>query len=815
MAKSRRPIHSRPIRLFLLTMFALPLASLVALWVFAAATTVNALIQDQNYGSVSRTLNAGVGPLTEALPQESLQSYLWLLDGRRSSEAGVLASRELVNQAIPVAQTALDSDQSTLSAQSRSAMLTLDSDLKQVATIRRGVDSGSLSPAAAFQDYNNIVDAEFRFFTSAAQDRGGSLTGPSIGASDAAYSLVMVTRETALVDGALAHHGQMSTAARELFAESAARRQQLQSESLALIPPGLDPDYGDGTPAYLRFASMENQILDSTGSTIPVDASAWTSATTTYLTTAEKTETQGGYALAAMSASQSDRLATEAILAGGVGFIAVVSSIFLLGWFGRKVTGDLGRLHASVRGMAEERLPRIVERLRQGKDVDVAAESPPPRPSSIQEISNVATSFASVQAAAVAAAVDQARLRKGVNQIFQNISMRNQSLLHRQLGLLDSMERRTSDPETLTELFRLDHLTTRMRRHAEGLIILSGSTPGRGWREPVPVIDVLRAAVAEVEDYTRVDVVSESRDLVAGDAVNDIIHLTAELVENAAVFSPPNTRIEIRADRVGTGLVAEIEDRGLGLSEEERAEINRRLARPPEFDLGTSEQLGLFIVSQLAARHNIKVSLRESVYGGTTAILRLPFAVVVREEDDEPEPIDVWKPADGSGPQRTALPSLPPSLPSGMPTAVPGRLANGDRDRPAASPPPARDVATMRPWPQAFKPARTREQEAFEPDEPPARRPSPPAEAEPPARTSVGTHLGMPIRIPQASLTPHLRDRDPSATSLDPDVDERPPEATRDMMMTMQQGWKRGRVDDLDNPEGAPDDVSTDSEAGQ
>ena len=258
----------------------------------------------------------------------------------------------------------------------------------------------------------------------------------------------------------------------------------------------------------------------------------------------------------------------------------MIVSVFLLVWFGRKVTGDLTRLHTSVRGMAEERLPRVVDRLRRGEDVDVAAESPPPGTSGIREISQIAGSFGIVQEAAVAAAVDQARLRKGVNQVFLNISMRNQSLLHRQLGMLDSMERRTSEPGALADLFRLDHLTTRMRRHAEGLIILSGSTPGRGWREPVPVLDVLRAAVAEVEDYVRVDVLSESGDLVAGNAVNDVIHLVAELVENATVFSPPNTRIEVRADRAGTGLVAEIEDRGLGLSQEELADINRPAGEP-------------------------------------------------------------------------------------------------------------------------------------------------------------------------------------------------------------------------------------------
>ena len=314
----------------------------------------------------------------------------------------------------------------------------------------------------------------------------------------------------------------------------------------------------------------------------------------------------------------------------------MAASVFLLVWFGRKVTRDLTGLNDSVREMATERLPSVVERLRRGDDVDVHAESPVPGTSSIAEISRIAESFGTVQSAAVSAAVDQATLRKGVNQVFLNISMRNQSLLHRQLGMLDSMERRTSEPGALADLFRLDHLTTRMRRHAESLIVLSGAVPGRGWRDPVPVVDILRAAVAEVEDYVRVDVASESDDLVAGNAVSDITHLIAELVENAAVFSPPNTRIEVRAERVGTGLVAEVEDRGLGLSLTELDEINARLASPAEFDLAHSEQLGLFVVSRLAARHAIKVSLRRSVYGGTTAVVLMPFGVVVRQEEAGP-----------------------------------------------------------------------------------------------------------------------------------------------------------------------------------
>jgi signal transduction histidine kinase len=186
------------------------------------------------------------------------------------------------------------------------------------------------------------------------------------------------------------------------------------------------------------------------------------------------------------------------------------------------------------------------------------------------------------------------------------------------------MERATSDPVALGDLFRLDHLTTRMRRHAEGLLILAGSTPGRGWIDPVPVADVLNAAVAEVEDYVRVDVVTESTDAVAGTAVNDVIHLLAELVENATAFSPPHTRVEVRGDGVGHGFAVEIEDRGLGMPAEEIAAINARLANPPEFDLANSDQLGLFVAARLAQRHGIKISLRQSPFGGMTAIVLLP-----------------------------------------------------------------------------------------------------------------------------------------------------------------------------------------------
>jgi len=333
------------------------------------------------------------------------------------------------------------------------------------------------------------------------------------------------------------------------------------------------------------------------------------------------------------AAAYGDELDRQAYLTGGLGLLAVATSVALLVWFGRRVSTDLTGLRNSVRGMAEERLPRVVELLQRGDDVDVAEESPPPDAGKITEIARVAEAFATVQAAAVEAAVKQARLRRQVNQVFLNLSMRTQSLLHRQLSMLDAMEQRTTDPDDLANLFRLDHLTTRMRRNAEGLIILSGSVPPRGWTDSVPVIDVLRAAIGEVEDYTRVDVTGASLHSIVGNAANDVIHLLAELIENATIFSSPDVRIEVRAYPAVGGMAMEVEDHGLGLTAAELADINERLASPREFDLANSQQLGLFIVGQIGARHGIQVTLKESASGGVVAVAILPHGVAVRQLD--------------------------------------------------------------------------------------------------------------------------------------------------------------------------------------
>jgi signal transduction histidine kinase len=452
---------------------------------------------------------------------------------------------------------------------------------------------------------------------------------------------------------------------------------------------------------------------------------------------------------------------------GGLGLLAVLVSIGMSLWIGRDLVQQLAALRRSALDLAGNRLPSVVARLRAGQEVDVAAEAPPLE-TGPDEIGQVREAFNAAAQTAVAAAADQARLRRGVDDVFRNLARRSQSLLHRQLALLDTMERRASEPEELEDLFRIDHLATRMRRNAESLIILSGAPPERGWRHPVPFIDVLRAAVAAVEDYARIRVTVGTSAALAGPAVADVIHMLAELAENATVYSPPNAPVRVHGDVVGRGFAIEIEDRGLGISQEKLAEINSSLALPPEFDLSGSEQLGLFVAGQLARRHDIRITLQASPFGGTTAIVLIPTQLVVDEDS-----YDARLPALVAGGGQIGLASRPATLAPGI-TA--GRAA---LPRPGDLPP-----AAPREWTETVAEAES----VFTP-----RRPQP---AQPAQATGAGTEelprLDLPVRVRQASLAPQLRDSDPRGD--DDRVGSSPsPEAARSIMTALQRGWERGR----------------------
>jgi HAMP domain-containing protein len=295
----------------------------------------------------------------------------------------------------------------------------------------------------------------------------------------------------------------------------------------------------------------------------------------------------------------------------------------------RSMVRPLQSLTRTANEVADERLPGVVEQLHHAKDPRDLNVAPEPVPvTSSDEIGQVSAAFNSVHQVAIQVATEQAALRRSIGDMFINLARRSQTLIDRQLELIEDLERSETDPETLEHLFRLDHLATRMRRNAEDLIVLSDIEPGRHWVEPMTVTDVARAAAAEVEQYQRVEFLPMVDVDVAGHVAVDAIHLLAELIENATAFSPPDTKVQVAGQAVPHGYVIEIEDRGLGMSDEELIRANERLADPPEIDFALSRVLGLYVVGRLAQRHGIKVQLRHSWYGGVTALTLLPHALL-------------------------------------------------------------------------------------------------------------------------------------------------------------------------------------------
>ncbi|MFG2074338.1 sensor histidine kinase [Nonomuraea maritima] len=765
-----------PLRTKLLRILLLPLVSMVALWGFIAYASVDEIRTISQTQDRWEAIGSPVLRLIVELQRERQLSaeaprgtatHAPLAEQRKVTDSRVARLREVIGT------VAANPDSGQQPEQVRAMIQALDG----LQALRAAADGGVLAPPLTIiEAYNNLIAVANQQFND--RDALSSVSSFQAVRGMAAYSTAAeyLGREHAVLTSSIVQR-RMTSTDRAAFVAAMTARRLVFADAERDAGPALRAEYDKlvQSAAYQRLVAVEDVLFSwDTGGAPPVTAAAWRTDADAVLNAINRgTQTELVRAAAESEASKESAYWRIGLVVLS-GLAAVLLSLGLSYRFGRSLVNELKRLQASAVELAEQRLPRLVERLRRGDDVDPATEAPVLEPADTAEVDRMVEAFSAVRRTAVEAAVGQAALRKGVGQVFLNLARRNQALLHRQLALLDIMERRAEEPDVLEDLFKLDHLTTRMRRHAENLIILSGATPARRWHEPVPLFDVVRAAVLEVEDYTRVSVVPMQHPaLLSGPAVTDVIHLVAELVENAAVFSPPDTTVFVRGMTAANGYAIEVEDRGLGLSEATIAELNARLADPPEFDLADSDRLGLFVVARLAARHGIKVVLRRSPYDGTTAIVLLPTAL-----------LSPGGPLAGSGGAWGTAGRATRAIEAAAVTSSPRRepasgMANG--------------VAVVGEQPRATW---------FEPG-PPLRPPAPPA-GPPPERPRPPTGWsvtvpgdeadedldGLPMRVPQASLAPQLRD---STLTDRRSVPERSPEELARLMSSMQRGWQRGR----------------------
>ncbi len=764
--KGRRA-RARGIRREIIVLVVLPLVSLVALWGTSTAVTGSEAMKVLDASDVLDDFIPVVVDTLGTVQSERRAALDHLADRQDPRAQDTLRRRVEATDAKVAELTRLARD-SKLRGKIRG--WDVAGQAEQVAglkPLRRAVEAGTIGGREAYRRYNAQADGWYRLYLqgSKAISQGGGISGQLAG-----LAVITQSRETVLREGALlgwaASGGEITAADQREVAGLIAQR-ALSVRTAGGLLEGADrkrfKDFWSGPPtASLRAA--ERRLLTAapragTGKDLALAATAReVSADAIHL---DKKITDLNFQsvddLVARAKPVSVRTLVIAGVTGVVGLIAVIASVVISVRIARRIVRELGQLRSQARESADVRLPDVVRRLGEGQQVDVDAESPR-RDHPRSEIGHVGEALQTLERAAMRGAVVQVNLRRGISEVFVNLARRHQALLHRQLTLLDSMERRTDNDDELADLFRLDHMTTRMRRHADGLVILSGAAAGRHGGTPVPLLSVIRGAIGEVEDFERIDVPRLPDFWVRGPAVADLTHLVAELLENATIFSPPGSTVQLACERAAKGLTLEIHDRGLGIAPDERELINQRLASAAEIDPSRTDRLGLLVVSRLAHRQGITVALRASPYGGTTAVVLIPRAVLTAPEEGTDEP---RQDTDNvfAVPARTDGIAAPPA-PQGVPLGSAG-IPHQPGRREAPAPRPVRGHG------RAAAPA-----PLISPDD---------------------TIDGLPRRVRQAGLAPQLQRRAAESAAATERPAERDADQVRLRMQSMQTGWQRAR----------------------
>ncbi|MET7287539.1 nitrate- and nitrite sensing domain-containing protein [Streptomyces sp. NPDC005573] len=436
-----------------------------------------------------------------------------------------------------------------------------------------------------------------------------------------------IASEEYLGGGTQADADRLNAETQDVTAKATELAKEAKAKDPNYVPPPANPQAMVVALASLKTADpTERQQLAATQGITPAN---WWAVNTLKFDAYGSIESDMSDKAVTEASGIADDAKTSALITGAAVVLALLLAFFLAGNVARQMSRSMRQLRNAAFGIAEQRLPMLVDQLSRTDPGRVDTRVAPIPIHTKDEIGEVARAFDQVHREAVRLAAEQALLRGNINAIFTNLSRRNQSLIEGQLTLITDLENNEADPDQLENLFKLDHLATRMRRNGENLLVLAGEEPGRRWDQPVPLVDVLRAASSEVEQYERIELSGVPEAEIHGRAVTDLVHLLAELLENATTFSSPQTKVRVTATRLPDGRVMiEIHDKGIGLTAEDFADINHKLANPPTVDAAISQRMGLFVVGRLSDRHGIRVQLRPSgEQAGTTSLVMLPDAI--------------------------------------------------------------------------------------------------------------------------------------------------------------------------------------------
>ncbi len=470
-----------------------------------------------------------------------------------------------------------------------------------------------------------------------------------------------------------------------------------------------------GVPEALRAAEERVQILISRPSDgLEIQADEWVSILDARWDSLITFEVATIRLLVDDSAADSATAFRNAWIVAAGAMLAILAAAISTSLVARSIVRRVRTVTERARQVAQDQLPALVEVLRDPHEEAVLPAMPPIRDRGADEVGELARSFAAMQSTLEDVARQQLEtLRRGVADMFVTLARRNRSLIDRQLALIDQLEAHEEDPDSLADFYRLDHIATRMRRNAESLLVLAGNDSPRPWLDALDVDDVVRAAVGEVEDYRRVDILALERVRVRGAAVADLSHLLSELLENATSFSPPDSRVRVAGHFHDEGYLLTVSDRGVGLGDKRLTDANRLLAAPPVVGLALEPTLGLYVVAMLAKRHGIRVRLVSGAPGITAQVMvpKSLFEMEPTHESDAPSPPAEFSAHDagadrrGLGDQRweeRAVPVEPPPGPilerreSASPVPTPDTDTGSERE--------AEEVASTD-LPQAGQPA--------------------------------------------------------------------------------------------------------------